>query len=112
MVWTLGSTLWCQNNADAPINKTQLLHYLFQSDFSTLAQMNSDAGDGMGLYWVQTWVDEMGGHLDVVTQAHQFTRFIITLPKASHSPAALVSDEEEARFKQAADANDEEHYIV
>ena len=103
---------WCQNNADAPINKTQLLHYLFQSDFSTLAQMNSDAGDGMGLYWVQTWVDEMGGHLDVVTQAHQFTRFIITLPKASHSPAALVSDEEEARFKQAADANDEEHYIV
>ena len=104
---------WSQSQADAPINKTQLLHYLFQADFSTLAQMNSDAGDGMGLYWVQTWVDEMGGHLDVVTQAHQFTRFIISLPKSNHTPSALLDRNSDTHAQPSDDGNeDEEHYIV
>ena len=104
---------WCQSQVDAPINKTQLLHYLFQADFSTLAQMNSDAGDGMGLYWVQTWIDEMGGHLDVVTQAHQFTRFIISLPKSNHTTSALLDRDSNVHAQQADDSNeDEEHYIV
>ena len=75
--------------------------------------MNSDAGDGMGLYWVQTWVDEMGGHLDVVTQAHQFTRFIISLPKSNHTPSALLDRNSDAHAQPSDDGNeDEEHYIV
>ena len=103
---------WCQDELGAPINKIQMLQYLFQAEFSTLGQMSSDAGDGMGLYWVQTWVDEMRGHIDVVTQPHQFTRFIITLPKPTTSTAVLPQDEAEQRGMAAVDADDEEHYVV
>ena len=103
---------WCQNNADLPINQTQMLRFLFQAEFTTLNQMNSDAGDGMGLYWVQTWIEEMGGRIDVVTQPHQFTRFIISIPKPTPGQAHLTAHEQNTHTSLTEEDDDGEDYMV
>ena len=102
---------WCQNNADLPINQTQMLRFLFQAEFTTLSQMNSDAGDGMGLYWVQTWIEEMGGRIDVVTQPHQFTRFIISIPKPSPGQVPFATNEQDTNVNLT-EEDDGEDYMV
>lgn len=62
-------------------DNNQLFALIFRPHFSTLPESNSDAGRGIGMDLVRTNVMQLKGNISLKTQAGQFTRFIITLPR-------------------------------
>jgi len=66
--------------ADAPVGPGQLMSLLFVSGFSTRSEVTETSGRGIGLDVVRTAVEDLGGSVDVETEAGVGTRFVITLP--------------------------------
>jgi chemotaxis protein histidine kinase CheA/CheY-like chemotaxis protein len=66
--------------ADASPAPQQLMSLLFVSGFSTRAEVTETSGRGIGLDVVRTAVEDLGGSVDIETEAGVGTRFVITLP--------------------------------
>jgi chemotaxis protein histidine kinase CheA len=67
-------------DADAAPAPQQLMSLLFVSGFSTRAEVTETSGRGIGLDVVRTAVEDLGGAVDIETEAGVGTRFIMTLP--------------------------------
>ena len=72
---------WMDGESEPANHKNHLLSQVFKAEFSTHNTISTDAGDGMGLYWVKTHADELGAHIDVQSIPHQLTRFVVLIPK-------------------------------
>jgi chemotaxis protein histidine kinase CheA/CheY-like chemotaxis protein len=66
--------------ADAAVAPAQLMSLLFVSGFSTRSEVTETSGRGIGLDVVRTAVEDLGGSVDIETEAGVGTRFVITLP--------------------------------
>ncbi len=66
--------------ADAAPAPQQLMSLLFVSGFSTRSEVTETSGRGIGLDVVRTAVEDLGGSVDIETEAGVGTRFIMTLP--------------------------------
>lgn len=68
---------------EAPnLDRRRLLALMFSSGFSTAAQQTEDAGRGVGMDIVKTTIQELGGKINVSSQAETHTRFSFTFPQA------------------------------
>lgn len=68
---------------DAPnLDRRRLLALMFSSGFSTAAEQTEDAGRGVGMDIVKTTIQELGGKINVSSQAETHTRFSFTFPQA------------------------------
>ncbi len=66
--------------ADSTLSGTALLQLLFTPEFSTAATVTETSGRGVGLDVVKTSVDELGGSIDIRSEAGAGTTFALTLP--------------------------------
>jgi len=75
----------------AALDRTAVYRFIFQSGFSTAAEVSEHAGRGVGLDVVSAMVRECGGRIGLVTTPGQHTRFRIALPKAAAASSAASS---------------------
>jgi chemotaxis protein histidine kinase CheA len=66
--------------ADSALSGSALLALLFTPEFSTAATVTETSGRGVGLDVVKTSVDELGGSIDIRSEAGRGTTFALTLP--------------------------------
>jgi chemotaxis protein histidine kinase CheA len=66
--------------ADSALSGSALLALLFTPEFSTAATVTETSGRGVGLDVVKTSVDELGGSIDIRSDAGRGTTFALTLP--------------------------------
>jgi chemotaxis protein histidine kinase CheA len=66
--------------ADSTLAGSNLLALLFTPEFSTAATVTETSGRGVGLDVVKTSVDELGGSIDIRSEAGVGTTFALTLP--------------------------------
>lgn len=71
---TLG---WYNPPQLASFDDRQVLMHIFKPGFSTAAQLDEDAGRGVGLDLVQTQIQKLGARLMLRSTPGQFTEFII-----------------------------------
>lgn len=77
----------------AALDRSGAFRLIFQSGFSTAAEVTEHAGRGVGLDVVNTTVRACGGRIGIATAAGKYTRFKTVLPRraaadATHSSAA------------------------
>lgn len=63
------------------MNQQQLYNLMFSSGFSTASEQTEDAGRGVGMDIIKASVKEMGGKINISTQAEKNTRFKFVFPK-------------------------------
>lgn len=63
------------------MNQQQLYNLMFSSGFSTADEQTEDAGRGVGMDIIKATVKEMGGRINIATQAESYTRFKFIFPK-------------------------------
>lgn len=68
------------SQADA-MQQQQLLSLMFSSGFSTVTQESEDAGRGVGMDIIKDIIKNMGGRINIATDAESYTRFSMTFPK-------------------------------
>ena len=68
------------SQADA-MQQQQLLSLMFSSGFSTATQESEDAGRGVGMDIIKDIIKNMGGRINIATDAESYTRFSMTFPK-------------------------------
>lgn len=68
------------SQADA-MQQQQLLNLMFSSGFSTVTQESEDAGRGVGMDIIKDIIKNMGGRINIATDAESYTRFSMTFPK-------------------------------
>jgi len=77
---------------DEAISDEDVVKLIFKSGFSTASVVSQVAGRGVGMDVVKNAVANLGGYVDIKTQAGRGTEFSITLPVAvATSQAMLVS---------------------
>ena len=82
-VKALNSGKWSEAEIESWSNK-QLLGLIFQQGFSTAAEINKDAGRGVGMELVMNHVLAQRGKLNVSSSSGRHCRFVITLPIPQH----------------------------
>ena len=70
---------WPQNEVESWSHQ-QLLHLIFQSGFSTADNVDKDAGRGVGMEAVKSYVLSQQGKINVSSRTGRYCRFVITLP--------------------------------
>ncbi|PID62194.1 MAG: hypothetical protein CR974_03805 [Gammaproteobacteria bacterium] len=70
----------CDQKTANNLSKRQLIALLFDSGFSTIANVNEDAGRGVGLDIIKERVETLKGRIKVDTKEGHHTRFIIHIP--------------------------------
>lgn len=80
----LNSGKWPEAEIESWSNK-QLLGLIFQQGFSTAAEINKDAGRGVGMELVMNHVLAQRGKLSVSSSSGRHCRFVITLPIPQHN---------------------------
>jgi two-component system, chemotaxis family, sensor kinase CheA len=65
----------------ASLDRSGAFRLIFQSGFSTAAEVNEHAGRGVGLDVVNTTVRECGGRIGIATSPGKYTRFKTVLPR-------------------------------
>ena len=69
---------WLEEN-HVHIDTKQLLQFLLTAEFADFfSQVNER---GLSLHQIHEWLTEQGGSIDICTQAQQYTRFTLTMPK-------------------------------
>ena len=63
------------------MGQQQLYNLMFSSGFSTAREQTEDAGRGMGMDIIKDSVKELGGRINVATEAGRFTRFKFNFPQ-------------------------------
>ncbi|WP_374220762.1 response regulator [Deefgea sp. CFH1-16] len=67
-------------SADQVVSENDLCQLIFEPGFSTAATVTAISGRGIGMDVVKNEVSNLGGKIDVSTQAGQGTTFVIHLP--------------------------------
>ena len=65
----------------AALDRSGAYRLIFQSGFSTAAEVTEHAGRGVGLDVVNTTVRECGGRIGIATSPGKYTRFKTVLPR-------------------------------
>ena len=65
----------------AALDRSGAFRLIFQSGFSTAAEVSEHAGRGVGLDLVNTTVRECGGRIGIATSPGKYTRFKTVLPR-------------------------------
>ncbi len=65
---------------DARVDDDDLVRFIFESGFSTAAEVTQVAGRGVGMDVVNAEVKQLGGSLDIASRPGQGTTFTIRLP--------------------------------
>ncbi len=77
--------------ADAPrLNPHEIYRFIFAAGFSTAAKLTETSGRGVGMDVVLTTVQQLGGDIDVETQAGAGTTFTLRLPLSAAMQASLL----------------------
>lgn len=66
----------------------QLISTIFHSDISTAAELSEDAGRGIGMSAVLSWVNAQQGSLKISSREGKYTRFTISLKVPKAGPLA------------------------
>jgi chemotaxis protein histidine kinase CheA len=72
------------------MESAQLFQLIFRSGFSTSREITETSGRGVGLDVVRNQVEQLRGHVEVVSTPGQGARFILTLPADLGSSPVLV----------------------
>jgi len=75
----------------AALDRSGAFRLIFQSGFSTAAQVTEHAGRGVGLDVVNTTVRACGGRIGIATAAGKYTRFKTVFPRRAAADAAQPS---------------------
>jgi chemotaxis protein histidine kinase CheA len=75
----------------AGLDRATVYRMIFQPGFSTADQVSEHAGRGVGLDAVSSLVRQLSGKIGVSTNAGEFTRFKVLLPKAAPRTSAAGS---------------------
>ena len=65
---------------DAQVDDDDLVRFIFESGFSTAAEVTQVAGRGVGMDVVNAEIKQLGGSLDIASRPGQGTTFTIRLP--------------------------------
>ncbi|GAB3369358.1 Hpt domain-containing protein [Spongiibacter taiwanensis] len=77
---------------DAVLSERQLLEYIFHAGFSTASNLTQISGRGVGMDVVRAEIKQLGGTIDIRTEAGRGTRFEVRLPfTVSVNRALMVS---------------------
>ncbi len=74
----------------AIISDEEAIQLIFQPGFSTAEQVSTISGRGVGLDVVKNQINQVGGAVEVVSEAGKGTAFIMTLPLTSSLNRALL----------------------
>ncbi|MFC4160357.1 hybrid sensor histidine kinase/response regulator [Chitinimonas lacunae] len=66
--------------ADEQYSDAQIMHLIFEAGFSTASAVTQLSGRGIGMDVVKTEIEDLGGRIEVTSQAGQGTVFVIHLP--------------------------------
>lgn len=78
-------------SADVTISDEETAQFIFEPGFSTAKKLTHDAGRGIGMDVVASEVKQLGGTLELASEAGKGTRFLIRLPlNLAISQALLV----------------------
>jgi chemosensory pili system protein ChpA (sensor histidine kinase/response regulator) len=78
-------------SADAALSDDEVAQFIFEPGFSTAKKLTQDAGRGIGMDVVASEVKQLGGTLELASEAGKGTRFLIRLPlNLAISQALLV----------------------
>lgn len=66
--------------ADSPLSDGEVIQFIFAPGFSTARKVTQDAGRGIGMDVVMSEVKQLGGLLEIGTEAGRGARFLIRLP--------------------------------
>jgi chemosensory pili system protein ChpA (sensor histidine kinase/response regulator) len=66
--------------ADAQLSDDDLARFIFEPGFSTAKRLTQDAGRGIGMDVASSEVKQLGGTLELRSEAHKGTRFLLRLP--------------------------------
>lgn len=79
-------------SADAELSERQLLDYIFHAGFSTAKNITQISGRGVGMDVVRSEIKQLGGAIEIQTEAGRGSRFEIRLPfTVSVNRALMVS---------------------
>lgn len=78
--------------ADAQISNEETAQFIFEPGFSTAKKLTQDAGRGIGMDVVASEVKQLGGTLELASEAGKGTRFLIRLPLNLAISQALLVD--------------------
>ena len=84
--------------AGSTLSGSNLLQVLFTPEFSTAAKVTETSGRGVGLDVVKTSVDELGGSIEIRSEAGRGTAFALTLPVTLGVMRCLVARLGEERY--------------
>ncbi|MDZ7751875.1 MAG: Hpt domain-containing protein [Gammaproteobacteria bacterium] len=80
------------------VTDAELVQFVFEQSFSTVAEVTRISGRGVGLDVVNAAINQLGGSLTVDTNAGIGTGFVIRLPTTLSVSQALMVQIEEERF--------------
>lgn len=75
---------------DAHATDDEVAQFIFQPGFSTAKKLTQDAGRGIGMDVVASEVKQLGGALELASEAGKGTRFLIRLPLTLAMSQALL----------------------
>ena len=61
------------------LSKEETYSYIFKDSFSTKDKVNQFVGRGIGLSAVKMEIDKLGGHIEVISEINNGTKFIFTI---------------------------------
>ncbi|WP_420467802.1 Hpt domain-containing protein [Panacagrimonas sp.] len=76
--------------SDAQVSNEDLARFVFAAGFSTAQTLTQDAGRGIGMDVVASEVKQLGGTVDIASEAGRGVRFIVRLPLMLAVSQALV----------------------
>jgi len=71
-----------EENALEKLSKKEILNYIFNVRFSTTQKLSEISGRGVGLSAVNSELDKLRGHVDVVSTENEGTQFIFKIPES------------------------------
>jgi chemosensory pili system protein ChpA (sensor histidine kinase/response regulator) len=76
--------------SDAQVRDEEVAQFIFESGFSTAKKLTQDAGRGIGMDVVASEVKQLGGTLELGSEAGKGARFLIRLPLTLAMSQALL----------------------
>ncbi|NWG47225.1 MAG: chemotaxis protein CheW [Alphaproteobacteria bacterium] len=80
------------------MSEAQLQKFIFHPGFSTAAKVTNVSGRGVGMDVVRTNIEQIGGTIELRSQAGKGTTFLIKIPLTLAIVSALIVSAGEARF--------------
>jgi len=84
--------------ADQPIDKQEILQFIFHPGFSTAKEVTQISGRGVGLDVVQSEIKALGGHISIDSELGKGTTFTIRVPTTVAVSDALMVKSGDQQF--------------